>query len=300
MWKFYKKTPKIWFSDQGGEFNNKELAREAQAEGIRWDFSGPYTPEQNGIAEASNKVVHFAMKHSCYITNRLYNLTTKRIPIQDFEEDLGLGVREVDLSNIRRFACKAFRSLDNKQDSAKFMPRAEIWWYVGFQEDSSTNYLLWRPVWNERMWTDDSKFGPHCTFNEDCLFGHPYPAAQQVAQGEPSPRDQSSQLEAVDDGSEIEEESTSQMDPEDPPNVPGGPSASPKEPHSSQGRNHMPQHAPQARHTSPQNGQETEQPQGELQQHSDPAGQNGASTEDSPERQVEHVTFSHTPRSASP
>ncbi|UJO22176.1 uncharacterized protein CLAFUR5_08873 [Fulvia fulva] len=90
------------------------------------------------------------------------------------------------------------------------------------------------------------------------------------------------------------------MDPEDPPDVPGGPSASPMEPHSPQGRNHMPQHAPQARHTSPQNGQETEQPQGELQQHSDPAGQNGASTEDSPERQGEHVTFSHTLRSASP
>ncbi|KAK4619720.1 hypothetical protein CLAFUW4_11127 [Fulvia fulva] len=57
MWNFYKKTPKIWFSDQGGEFDNKELAREAQAEDIRWEFSAPYTPEQNGIAEASNKVV---------------------------------------------------------------------------------------------------------------------------------------------------------------------------------------------------------------------------------------------------
>ena len=53
----YRKMVKIWFSDRGGEFDNNELIAFCEREGLRWDFSAPYTPEQNGIAESSNKVI---------------------------------------------------------------------------------------------------------------------------------------------------------------------------------------------------------------------------------------------------
>jgi transposase InsO family protein len=53
----YGKIPKMWFSDGGGEYNNHELTQMAQDLGMRWDLSAPHTPEQNGTAEAANKVI---------------------------------------------------------------------------------------------------------------------------------------------------------------------------------------------------------------------------------------------------
>ena len=146
MWTQYKKNPKIWFSDNGGEFVNNELQAWAHQEGLRWDLTTAYTPEQNGIAESTNKVILnkaramiigsgclealwcFAMDYACYVTNRLANKTTKKILFQDFEEDLEAGAIEVDLTNIRVFGCRAYRNTpkENRQLSRKFALRGEF------------------------------------------------------------------------------------------------------------------------------------------------------------------------------
>ena len=188
----YGKTPKMLFSDGGGEYINNELTEMAHQQGIRWDVSAPYTPEQNGIAESSSKTItvraramlldsgfplwmwSFAVQHSCYLTNRLANLTTKAIPIQQLESELHVGtVETIDLSSVRRFGCKAYMHIQNMQKSAKFAPRAHVCWFVGFQEHSSTNYLLWIPWFDGRTqrWEGKTYITPHVTFDEDVTHG---------------------------------------------------------------------------------------------------------------------------------
>lgn len=51
----FGRKPRIIRSDGGGEFNNTELRKFYQAEGIQPQFSTPYSPQQNGVAERKNR-----------------------------------------------------------------------------------------------------------------------------------------------------------------------------------------------------------------------------------------------------
>ena len=81
-------------SDNGGEFKNKQMEDFCQENVIHHEFSAPYTPQQNGVAERKNRTlieaartmlvdsrlpVHFwseAVNHACYTMNRV--LTVKK------------------------------------------------------------------------------------------------------------------------------------------------------------------------------------------------------------------------------
>lgn len=54
----YGKTIRVCFSDGGTEIQkNTRWNTIAREKGISQDISSPYTPEQNGVAEAANKVI---------------------------------------------------------------------------------------------------------------------------------------------------------------------------------------------------------------------------------------------------
>lgn len=75
----------------------------------------------------------WAVEHACFITKRLYNLRTKKIPVIDFLQALSQPYSEkLDLSNISRFACRAYKLIQPKP--GKFEPRAEKGCFVGFQK----------------------------------------------------------------------------------------------------------------------------------------------------------------------
>lgn len=96
----YEKRIRIVFRDGGTEY--LRIKKYCLQHGIRTDVSTPNTPEQNGVSEAANKIVLRrarsmlidanmppcfwlrALEHSCYITNRLYCLRTKKTPLIDF------------------------------------------------------------------------------------------------------------------------------------------------------------------------------------------------------------------------
>ena len=42
-------------SDNGGEFIDKEFTRFSVREGIRREWTAPYNPKQNGVAERKNR-----------------------------------------------------------------------------------------------------------------------------------------------------------------------------------------------------------------------------------------------------
>jgi transposase InsO family protein len=77
-------------SDNGTEFKNSQIEGFIEEEGIKHEFSSPYTPQQNGLVERKNKTIldmartmldeyktpdRFwaeAINTACYSINRLY------------------------------------------------------------------------------------------------------------------------------------------------------------------------------------------------------------------------------------
>jgi transposase InsO family protein len=77
-------------SDNGTEFKNSQIEGFLEEEGIKHEFSSPYTPQQNGVVESKNRTLldmartmldeyktsdRFwaeAVNTACYAINRLY------------------------------------------------------------------------------------------------------------------------------------------------------------------------------------------------------------------------------------
>jgi transposase InsO family protein len=77
-------------SDNGSEFKNLQVEEFLEEEGIRHEFSAPYTPQQNGVVERKNRMLidmartmlreyktperfwSEAVNTACHAINRLY------------------------------------------------------------------------------------------------------------------------------------------------------------------------------------------------------------------------------------
>ena len=184
----YGKRIRAVFRDGGSEF--MRMKDHCDKHRIRTDISAPYTPEQNGAAEAANKVIlqrarsllidagmppsfwPWAVEHSCFITNRLSCLRTRAVPLIDFLRGLRQPCNEkIDFTNLPRFGCRAYKYIDPKP--SKFEARAEMGWFLGFQRNTNKNYLIYHPHWTpSNGWKWVESFTPHVTFNEDIMFGN--------------------------------------------------------------------------------------------------------------------------------
>ncbi|KAI0994885.1 hypothetical protein K3495_g13296 [Podosphaera aphanis] len=182
----YGKRVRAIFRDGGSEFFR--IKAYCDHHGIRTEISAPDTPEQNGVSESSNKVIlskarsmlidagmpasfwPWAIQHACFITNRLYCLRTKKVPLTDFLQGLNQPhVDQIDLSNLPRFGCRAYKLISPKP--GKFESRATKGWFLGFQQ-TSKNFIIYHPQQtpSQRLkWI--TSFTPHVTFNEDVMFG---------------------------------------------------------------------------------------------------------------------------------
>lgn len=156
----YDKRVRAIFRDGGSEFSKTRTFCEQY--GIRTDTSAPYTPEQNRPSEAANKAVlrvtrsmlidanlppcywPWAVQHACFILNQLYCIRTKNTPIIDFLQDLRQPYMDkIDLRHIPHFGCRAYKLIHPKP--SKFKPRAEKGWFLGFQTNTSKNFLILHP-----------------------------------------------------------------------------------------------------------------------------------------------------------
>ena len=81
-------------ADNRNEFVNQRLRNWACQEGIKWEFSAPYTPQQNGVTERGNRIImegarsmllganlpnnlwSYAVKTKCYVLNRTGTTST--------------------------------------------------------------------------------------------------------------------------------------------------------------------------------------------------------------------------------
>lgn len=113
----------------------------------------------------------WAVEHACFITKRLYNLRTKKIPVIDFLQALSQPYSEkLDLSNISRFACRAYKLIQPKP--GKFEPRAEKGCFVGFQKNTNKNFLIYHPHKTPKGSLKCLiSITPHVAFDENVVFG---------------------------------------------------------------------------------------------------------------------------------
>jgi transposase InsO family protein len=119
-------------SDNGTEFKNSQIEGFLEEDGIKHEFSSPYTPQQNGVVERKNRTLldmartkldeyktsdRFwveAINTACYSINRLYlhpilkktsyELLTGKKPNVSFLEFLGASalflLKEIEIQNL--------------------------------------------------------------------------------------------------------------------------------------------------------------------------------------------------------
>jgi transposase InsO family protein len=135
-------------SDNGTKFKNSQIEGFLEDEGIKHDFSSPYTPQQNGVVERKNKTLldmartmldeyktldRFwaeAINTACYSINRLY---LHRI-LKKTSYELLID-KKPNVSYFRVFGSKCF-ILDKRGIKSKFAPKVVEGFLLGY--DSNT------------------------------------------------------------------------------------------------------------------------------------------------------------------
>jgi transposase InsO family protein len=137
-------------SDNGTEFKNSQIEGFLEEEGIKHEFSSPYTPQQNGIVERKNRTLldmartmldeyktpdRFwaeAINTACYSINRLY---LHRI-LKKTSYELLTG-KKPNVSYFRVFGSKCF-ILIKRGRSSKFAPKAVEGFLLGYDSNTRT------------------------------------------------------------------------------------------------------------------------------------------------------------------
>lgn len=133
----------IFHSDNGGEFSSKDFVDFLEFNGIKTEYSAPYTPQHNGIAERrvrSLKQLARSMmiassappswwKFAVALANHIYNRVAPSGTISPYEKFFGV---RPDLSKIRVFGCRAWVKIENPEST--WSPRSTCCAYLGPNE----------------------------------------------------------------------------------------------------------------------------------------------------------------------
>jgi hypothetical protein len=135
-------------SDNGTEFKNSQIEGFLEEEGIKHEFSSPYTPQQNGVVERKNRTLldmartmldeyktsyRFwaeAVNTACYAINRLYLHQILKKTSYELLTD-----KKPNVSYFRVFGSKCF-ILVKRGRKSKFAPKAVEGFLLGY--DSNT------------------------------------------------------------------------------------------------------------------------------------------------------------------
>jgi hypothetical protein len=154
---------KVLRSDGGGEFTSKKIKEFLESEDIFHEMTSPYSPEQNGLAEAKFRVLFkmaramlhqaklpgvffgYAVKYACYIYNRTLRERKDKSTQVPY---ISLFGHKPDLSRIRVFGCLAYYKIEGYVDktAAKSIPGI----FVGIPEHIK-GWTLWIPGKGERV-----------------------------------------------------------------------------------------------------------------------------------------------------
>lgn len=144
-------------SDNGSEYFSNDFQFFLKRHGIRHESSVKYTPEQNGVAEATNKTIFQRVR--CMLKNA--NLpkgfwaeaaaaavyVKNRSPTAALQNSTPEGMwtgKPVDLSNLRVFGCIAYERVDGLKH--KLDSRSKKFIFVGYSETQKGGYRLADPA----------------------------------------------------------------------------------------------------------------------------------------------------------
>lgn len=159
-------------SDNGGEYVSKALGDWLRQRGITHQFSAPYTPQQNGVAERLNRTIlervramlitagdlpftlwAEAAATASYLRNRLPATGINMTPVEAF---YGYKPR---VQHLRTFGSTAYVQVPKeKRANAKLSPRSTRGVLVGYSFGTVKGYRIWMPKWNKVVISRDVIF----------------------------------------------------------------------------------------------------------------------------------------------
>ena len=167
---FHERKIKTLRTDNGLEYLGKNFTDMLNKNGIKREFTVPYTPQQNGKAERMNRTLvemarclllesglpdtfwAEAVQTANYIRNRCPSKSLKNnvTPYEIWHKE------KPDVSNFRKFGCKAFL-LDKTPTLGKFTPRSKECIFLGYSNEAKA-YRLWDPNSRKLLTGRDVKF----------------------------------------------------------------------------------------------------------------------------------------------
>ncbi|KAI3503839.1 hypothetical protein L1887_32293 [Cichorium endivia] len=135
-------------SDNGTEFNNKQIEEFLASKGIEHNFSAPYTPQQNGVVETRNRTLveearsmltfanlpltfwGEAIATACFVQNR--SIVNKRLQMTPYEV---LNERKPNVKFFHISGCRCFIK-NNKDHLGKFAPKSDEAIFMGYSSKS--------------------------------------------------------------------------------------------------------------------------------------------------------------------
>lgn len=172
----FGRKPLVIRSDGGGEFQNRVLQEFYQSEGIKAQFTTPYSSQQNEVAERKSRSLQEmaiclladanmtklywgeAVMTAAYLQNRLPSRVVKGTPFE-----LWTG-RKSDIKHLRVFGCEAYVHIPDVKRS-KLDPKAVKLRFVGYSEDHK-GYRFLDPTTNRITISRDAKFLEHSDGSE--------------------------------------------------------------------------------------------------------------------------------------
>jgi len=163
-------------SDGGGEYQGDEIAELCDEEEIEQQFTAPYTPQHNGISENMNRILtehascllndaslnkkfwSLAMRHVCWIRNRMFASALKSADGKQRSPYQALFGKNPSISMLKVFGCDTWR-LNHLHRSSSFEPRALKGIHVGI----SATHKAWM-VYDLK--SKKIRISYHCSFNE--------------------------------------------------------------------------------------------------------------------------------------
>jgi transposase InsO family protein len=141
-------------SDNGSEFKNTHVEDYLDQECIKHEFSAPYTPQQNGVAERKNRTLNESARTmldeyktfdrfwaegismTCYAINRLYlHQLLKKTPYEL------LTGNKPNVSYFRAFGSKCYVLL-KRPKSSKFAPKVYEGFMLGYYSNSCAYHIF--------------------------------------------------------------------------------------------------------------------------------------------------------------
>ncbi|SDA04126.1 BZ3500_MvSof-1268-A1-R1_C045g00141 [Microbotryum saponariae] len=159
-------------TDNGGEYTSKAFIEYCSLHGITRQLTIPYTPEQNGRAERTNRTI--ALR---YVVDTK-NLSPHSAIDHKIPDTIWYG-KPPSTANLRAFGCRAWHTTP-RHKRAKLDPKAKPFIFVGI-ENKTKAWTLYDPETTLFFQSRDVRFDENVFPARDAPTGQPKPRATSTA-----------------------------------------------------------------------------------------------------------------------